>query len=96
MQRNSLLKLLLIITISVISCSINKYAPTNKIYRQQVKAFAKQLREYPIKDSFTTAVTAGENKIRIPTTDISAGQYQIKGYTTQGKTDGVRFVKGSN
>jgi N-acetylmuramoyl-L-alanine amidase len=55
MQRNSLLKLLLIITISVISCSTNKYAPTNKIYRQQVKAYAKQLREYPIKDSFTTA-----------------------------------------
>jgi hypothetical protein len=41
----------------------------------------------------TTAVTAGENKIHIPTTDISAGQYQVKGYTTQGKTDGVRFVK---
>jgi hypothetical protein len=44
----------------------------------------------------TTAVTAGENKIRISTADISAGQYQIKGYTTQGKTDGVRFVKGSH
>ncbi len=42
----------------------------------------------------TTAVTAGENKIRIATADISAGQYQVKGYTTQGKTDGVRFVKG--
>ncbi len=49
-----------------------------------------------ISKMITTAVTAGENKIRIPTTDISTGQYQIKGYTTQGKTSGVRFVKGLN
>ena len=47
-----------------------------------------------IAQMITTAVTAGENKIRIPTADISAGQYQVKGYTTQGKTEGVRFVKG--
>src|SRR5688572_13509632 len=56
MQKNSLLTLLFgIATFSIISCSINKYAATNKVYRQQVKAFAKQLREYPIKDSFATA-----------------------------------------
>jgi N-acetylmuramoyl-L-alanine amidase len=57
MQKYPLSKLLfLITTLSIISCSINKYAATNKVYRQQVKAFAKQLREYPIKDSFATAL----------------------------------------
>ena len=37
------------------SCSTNKYAATNKVYKKQVKSFAKLLREYPVKDSFATA-----------------------------------------
>lgn len=36
------------------ACSTNKYAATNKSYKKQVKAFAKTIREYPIKDSFAT------------------------------------------
>jgi N-acetylmuramoyl-L-alanine amidase len=39
----------------VASCTPNKYAATNKVYKKQVKSFAKLLREYPVKDSFTTA-----------------------------------------
>jgi N-acetylmuramoyl-L-alanine amidase len=39
----------------IFSCSTNKYAATNKSYKKQVKAFAKTIREYPLKDSFTTA-----------------------------------------
>ncbi len=37
------------------SCSSNKYAATNKSYKKQVKAFAKTIRQSPLKDSFTTA-----------------------------------------
>ena len=37
------------------SCTTNKYAATNKVYKKQVKSFSKLLREYPVKDSFTTA-----------------------------------------
>jgi len=33
------------------SCSTNKYATTNKSYKKQVKAFAKILRQSPLKDS---------------------------------------------
>ena len=33
------------------SCSQSKYAGTNKSYKKQVKAFAKLLAEYPVKDS---------------------------------------------
>src|SRR5687767_7131848 len=55
MQKKSLLTLLVLITTFIISCTVNKYAASNKVYRQQVKAFAKQLREYPVKDSFATA-----------------------------------------
>ncbi|MEO6613312.1 MAG: N-acetylmuramoyl-L-alanine amidase [Chitinophagaceae bacterium] len=33
------------------SCSQNKYASTNKSYKEQVKAYAKLLAEYPVKDS---------------------------------------------
>jgi N-acetylmuramoyl-L-alanine amidase len=47
--------LTLILTGFIFSCSSNKYSSTNKIYKHQVKAFAKQLRQYPLKDSFLTA-----------------------------------------
>ena len=39
----------------VFSCSTNKYATTNKVYKKEVRAFAKQLREYPLTDSFPTS-----------------------------------------
>ena len=39
----------------IFSCTSNKYAATNKTYKKQVKAFAKNIRQYPLKDSFTTA-----------------------------------------
>jgi N-acetylmuramoyl-L-alanine amidase len=35
----------------VLSCSQSKYAATNKIYRKQIKEYAKLLAEYPVKDS---------------------------------------------
>src|SRR5687768_15733742 len=37
------------------SCSVSKYAGTNKSYKKQVKAFAKTIRQSPLKDSFATA-----------------------------------------
>jgi N-acetylmuramoyl-L-alanine amidase len=37
--------------LTVISCSQNKYAITNKAYKKQVKEYAKLLLEYPLKDS---------------------------------------------
>ena len=46
---------IVILVCFVISCTSYKYAGTNKIYRQQVKTFARQLRQAPLKDSFATA-----------------------------------------
>jgi N-acetylmuramoyl-L-alanine amidase len=37
------------------SCSTSKYASTNKSYKKQVKAFAKILRQTPLKDSIATS-----------------------------------------
>ena len=51
-MRNILIKsLLFIIGIVVYSCSQSKYAATNKVYKNQVKGYAKLLAEYPVKDS---------------------------------------------
>jgi N-acetylmuramoyl-L-alanine amidase len=36
---------------AVYSCNPGKYADTNKVYRKQVKEYAKLLREYPVQDS---------------------------------------------
>ncbi len=52
---------LTILSIAIIlfnSCSTNKYAATNKIYKKQVKKFAKLLSEYPVKDSSGLAYSA--------------------------------------
>jgi len=47
-------KSIVILVCFIISCTSSKYAATNKIYRQQVKSFARQLRQAPLKDSFAT------------------------------------------
>lgn len=39
------------------SCSSGKYASTNKVYKKQVKVFAKQIKQSPLKDSFATAAS---------------------------------------
>ncbi len=46
---------ILIISGLIFSCTLNKYSSANKEYKKQVKAFSKQLREYPLTDSFQTA-----------------------------------------
>jgi N-acetylmuramoyl-L-alanine amidase len=51
-MKASLFLLISILAISVFySCSTGNYAATNKAYKKQVKAFAKTIREYPVKDS---------------------------------------------
>lgn len=51
MKDRSLLVLLTAVIIIAYGCSHGKYAETNKSYRKQVKAYAKVLAEYPVKDS---------------------------------------------
>lgn len=50
MRRNYFLIIAAIIAFAS-ACSQSKYAATNKSYKKHVKAFAKVLREYPLKDS---------------------------------------------
>jgi N-acetylmuramoyl-L-alanine amidase len=49
-MKNKLTFILLSIVV-LYSCTQGKYAATNKTYKQQVKAYAKLLAEYPVKDS---------------------------------------------
>lgn len=41
----------LVFVLLINSCSSNKYAATNKVYKRQVKAFAKQIKKYPLEGS---------------------------------------------
>lgn len=41
----------LVLLFLIYSCSQSKYAATNKVYKKQVKNYAKLLAEYPVKDS---------------------------------------------
>jgi N-acetylmuramoyl-L-alanine amidase len=45
------LALIFLSAILIYGCSQSKYAGTNKTYKKQVKAYAKLLAEYPVKDS---------------------------------------------
>ncbi len=51
MKKIFILSVLVIVTAIISSCNQGKYATTNKTYREQVKAYAKLLQEYPVKDS---------------------------------------------
>ena len=46
---------ILLLSVMLVSCSHGKYASTNKVYKKQVKAFAKTIRQYPLRDSFANA-----------------------------------------
>jgi N-acetylmuramoyl-L-alanine amidase len=48
-------KYLIFIIIFGTACTKHVYQTTNKMYKKQVKALAKTITEYPIKDSFATA-----------------------------------------
>ena len=42
---------LYVVLFTFFSCTPGQYAATNKVYKQQVKNYAKMLAEYPVKDS---------------------------------------------
>ena len=46
---------IIFIVLFICSCSTGKYATTNKSYKKQAKAFAKTIRQAPLKDSFNTS-----------------------------------------
>lgn len=50
----------------IASCTSNKYAATNKIYKKQVKAFAKEIRKYPLEGSRATWVGTTNFGLRKP------------------------------
>jgi N-acetylmuramoyl-L-alanine amidase len=48
------------------SCSSNKYAATNKIYKRQVKTFTKEIKKYPLDGTRTTWVGTTNFGLRKP------------------------------
>ncbi len=50
----------------IASCTSNKYATTNKVYKKQVKAFAKEIRKYPLEGSRSTWVGTTNFGLRKP------------------------------
>ncbi|MEO8855042.1 MAG: N-acetylmuramoyl-L-alanine amidase [Ginsengibacter sp.] len=50
----------------VSSCSSNKYAATNKDYKRQAKAFAKEIKKYPVEGSKATWVGTTNFGLRKP------------------------------
>ena len=57
---------LLFLLIIAGACSTNKYAATNKIYKRQVKAFAKEIKRYPLDGTRGTWVGTTNFGLRKP------------------------------
>jgi N-acetylmuramoyl-L-alanine amidase len=57
---------LLFLLIIAGACSTNKYAATNKIYKRQVKAFAKEIKKYPLDGTRGTWVGTTNFGLRKP------------------------------
>ncbi|MEO9021727.1 MAG: N-acetylmuramoyl-L-alanine amidase [Ginsengibacter sp.] len=50
----------------ITACSSNKYAATNKVYKRQVKAFAKEIKKYPLDGTRATWVGTTNFGMRKP------------------------------
>ena len=64
MSFKQILFLLFIMVVS--SCSSNKYAATNKVYKRQAKAFAKEIKKYPVEGTKATWVGTTNFGMRKP------------------------------
>ena len=51
--------LLLLVVFAFSFCTRSPYAETNRSYKKQAKAYGKLLRQYPVKDSFSTGALVG-------------------------------------
>jgi len=64
MSFKNVLVLLFIMVVS--SCSSNKYAATNKVYKRQARAFAKEIKKYPLEGNKATWVGTTNFGMRKP------------------------------
>ena len=58
--------LFFIFILIVASCSSNKYAATNKVYKRQAKSFAKEIKKYPLEGTKATWVGTTNYGMRKP------------------------------
>ncbi|HEU5365033.1 MAG TPA: N-acetylmuramoyl-L-alanine amidase [Hanamia sp.] len=63
---NTKTNLLFILIFFSAACSSNKYAATNKVYKKQAKAFAKEIRKYPVDGTKSTWVGTTNFGLRKP------------------------------
>lgn len=73
------------IFIFLAACVHNKYADTNRSYKKQAKAFAKVLREYPIKDS--AGLTYADNWVGTTNFSMRRPNFVIIHHTAQNSCD---------
>jgi N-acetylmuramoyl-L-alanine amidase len=59
MVRRSIIQLIAAIAFIFCACNHSPYAVANKSYKEQVKKYAKQIRQSPVKDSFSTGSWVG-------------------------------------
>jgi N-acetylmuramoyl-L-alanine amidase len=59
MVRRSAIRLIPVFAFLFSACNHNPYAVANKSYKEQVKKYAKQIRQSPVKDSFSTGSWVG-------------------------------------
>ena len=59
-------KFLFFVVLLICSCSSNKYAATNKLYKRQAKAFSKEIKKYPLEGKRSSWVGTTNFGLRKP------------------------------
>ncbi len=60
----------IVLTIFFLSCAGNQYSSSNKIYKQQAKAFAAIIKQYPLHDSFNNNQFIGTTNFNLRKPDF--------------------------
>ncbi|MGY5851923.1 hypothetical protein ACW6NC_16040, partial [Salegentibacter sp. F14] len=64
MRRGFALFNIVLVLMVLFSCASNPYSKTNRIYKKQAKAYAKQLRKFPLPEkSNRTALDYGQYRV---------------------------------
>ena len=86
-MKSFLIPVLLISAIFAISCASNPYAPSNRLYRRQIKDIAKTLRQSPVLTAGADSLDMGRNWVGTVNFGLRKPNYVVIHHTAQNSTE---------
>lgn len=86
-MKSFLIPVLLISVVLAVSCASNPYAPSNRLYRRQIKDIAKTLRQTPVITAGADSLNIGQNWAGTVNFSLRKPNYVIIHHTAQNSTE---------